>query len=294
MVGALVAATVVALAASAPDDQAAARIAALEQRSGRHLGVAALDTGCGQEINSRSNERFLMCSTFKALAAAAVLQRVDEGKEQLDRVVPYGEKDLLEYAPVTKKHVTEGGMKLRDLCAAAVELSDNTAGNLILQSVGGPAGLTRFARSLGDTKTRLDRMEPELNHLAPNEQWDTTTAAAMRDDWVKLFTSDVLSAASRKQLGTWLAQNQTGANLIRAGVPSNWKVDNKTGRSGNALNDVAILHPPDGKPIFLAIYSTGTNRQPNEQDVALAEVARIVTESFRPAETERRAKPSPR
>jgi beta-lactamase class A len=283
MVGALLAAALLAVAAKPPNDQTVGRIAALEKSSGRHLGVAALDTGNGRKIEYRPNERFLMCSTFKALAAAAVLQRVDEEKEHLDRFVPYHGKDLLEYAPMTKEHVKEGGMKLGELCAAAIELSDNTAGNLILHSIGGPRGLTNFLRSLSDTKTRSDRMEPELNNVASNPQWDTTTPAAMRNDWVKILTTNLLSPKSREQLASWLAHNQTGAKTIRAGVSSNWKVGDKTGRSrSGALNDVAILRPPDGKPIFLAIYSTGPHDDWDAQSAVLAEVARIVAQSLRP------------
>ena len=178
-------------------------------------------------------------------------------------------------------------MKLGDLCAAAVELSDNTAGNLILQSIGGPRGLTKFARSLGDPLTRLDRIEPELNNVASNPQWDTTTPAAMRDDWVKILTTNLLTQKSRAQLESWLARNQTGTKLIRAGVPSNWKVGDKTGRSGHgALNDVAILRPPERPPIFLAIYSTQPIEKTEAQKTAvLAEIARIVVETFAPAES---------
>ncbi len=180
-------------------------------------------------------------------------------------------------------------MKLGALCAAAIELSDNTAGNLLLQSFGGPAGLTNFARSLGDEKTRLDRMEPDLNSSTPGDERDTTTPVAMRDDWARIFTTDVLSSASREQLEAWLAANQTGSRLIRAGVPSTWKVGDKTGRSAHgALNDVAILHPPGGQPIFLAIYSIGSEDRPEEGEAALAEVARIVAESFRPNDLQSR------
>lgn len=127
------------------------------------MGVAALDTATGERISYRSDERFPMCSTFKLLAATAVLKNVDRGTERLDRWITYTQSDLLEYAPVTQANVSKGGMTVSDLCAAAVELSDNTAGNLLLAAIGGPKGLTEFARSIGDPVTRLDRTEPTLN-----------------------------------------------------------------------------------------------------------------------------------
>ena len=140
-----------------------------------------------------------MCSTFKFLAAAAVLKGVDEKKEELDRFVSYDAKDILEYAPVTKAHVEDGGMTLGALCAAAIEQSDNTAGNLLLDAIGGPGGLTNFARTLGDTMTRLDRREPELNSAVPGDEHDTTTPAAMVADIRELLVGNTLSPSSRRR-----------------------------------------------------------------------------------------------
>jgi beta-lactamase class A len=258
-------------------NDAADRIAAINTRVGGRIGVAALDTGTGQHIEYKPNERFPMCSTFKVLAAAAVLKLVDEGKEHLDRMVPYGKEDILEYAPVTQEHLEQGGMTLANLCAAAVEQSDNTAGNLLLGTIGGPVGLTSFLRALGDETTRLDRMEPDLNTAIPGDERDTTTPAAMRDDLVRLLTGDVLSPASRSQLETWLAGNKTGAQMIRAGVPTSWRVGDKTGRGANgATNDVAVLRPPNKPPIFLAIYSVGSTTAANDRTATVAEVARVV------------------
>src|SRR4051812_46795119 len=159
----MVAALLLLLAASKPGSTSdfANRILSIEQRTGARIGVAALDTASGKRLGYRSEERFPMCSTFKFVAAAAVSKRVGEGQEKFDRFVTYGAKDILEYAPVTKAHLKDRGMTLGDLCAAAIEQSDNTAGNLLLDSIGGPGGLTNFARSIGDEMTRLDRKEPE-------------------------------------------------------------------------------------------------------------------------------------
>jgi len=260
---------------------AADRIAEINARVAGRIGVAALDTGTGKHIEYQANERFPMCSTFKVLAAAAVLKLVDEGKEQLDRMVAYGKEDILEYAPVTKEHLKEGGMTLANLCGAAIEKSDNTAGNLLLRAIGGPSGLTSFLRALGDETTRLDRMEPDLNTAIPGDERDTTTPAAMRDDLVRLLTGDVLSPASLRQLEMWLAGSKTGAQMIRAGVPTTWCVGDKTGRGDNgAINDVAVLRPPNRPPIFLAIYSVGSAAAASERTATVAEVARVVATAF--------------
>ena len=267
------------LAKSYATEQGEQQLQQVEQRTGGRIGVAALDTGSGRNIRHRAEERFPMCSTFKLLAAAAVLHQVDGGKDKLTRFIPYTKADLLEYAPVTRAHVDEGGMTLDALCAAALQLSDNTAANLLLKTIGGPEGLTRYARSLGDKDTRLDRTEPDLNSSAPGDERDTTTPAAMLGDLNVLLLGDALSPASREQLNRWLSGNSTGAGMIRAGVPKDWQVGDKTGRGANgATNDIAILRPPGKAPILLAVYSVGSAASLDARLGAIAQVARIVSD----------------
>src|SRR5437763_7128300 len=219
MVSSFLLLTFLAASAVAGENDAATRIAAIEARIGGRIGVAALDTASSKHLDCRSEERFPMCSTFKLLAAAAVLKRVDEKQEKLDRFVPYDAKDILEYAPVTKIHLKEGGMTLGALCAAAIEQSDNTAGNLLLDAIGGPIGLTNFARTIGDKVTRLDRKEPELNSAIADDERDTTTPAAMLADMLQLLLGNTLSPSSRHQLEQWVASEP------------NWSVDDSCRRS---------------------------------------------------------------
>jgi beta-lactamase class A len=270
-----------AVSAGGARSDAANQVAPIEARLGGRIGAAALDTGSGKRFDYRAEERFPMCSTFKFLAAAAVLKRVDEKQEQLDRFVPYNAKDILEYAPVTKAHLKEGGMTLAALCEAAIEQSDNTAGNLLLDAIGGPAGVTNFARSLGDQVTRLDRKEPDLNSAIPGDDRDTTTPGLMLADMTRILTADVLSRSSRRQLEDWLQRNKTGTAMIRAGVPTDWIIGDKTGRGANgATNDIAIMRPPDRAPVLLAIYSVGSTATANDRAAAIADVAKIVAESL--------------
>ena len=255
--------------------------AALEARSGGRLGVAALDTSTGHRLAYRADEGFPMCSTFKLLAVAAILHNVDQGNERLDRFVDYGEVDLLDYAPITKANVAKGGMQLGALCAAAVEWSDNTAANLILASLGGPQGVTAYARSLGDNLTRLDRNEPSLNSSIPGDPRDTTSPAAMMTDLKTLLQDTALSQASRDALTNWLMNCQTAAARIPAGLPSGWTSGNKTGTGSNgSTNDVAVINPPNRAPIFVAAYYTGSKASEDDREAVLASVGRIVAQSF--------------
>jgi len=253
---------------------AAARLAALEHRHGGRLGVAIHDTGRGTRVAWRGDERFLMCSTFKLLLAAAVLKKVDSGTEKLDRRIVFGKDALLEYAPVAKQHVGPPGMTIAQLCEAAVTLSDNTAANLLVASIGGPSGVTRYARTLRDTLTHLDHVEPFLNR--PNGEDDTTTPWAMLGDMQKLLLGEALSQTSREQLTRWLMANKTGGDSLRGGLPPDWREGDKTGSGHTANNDVAILWPPRRKPLLVTAYYDNSDAEVSARKAVLAEVGRIV------------------
>jgi beta-lactamase class A len=227
------------------------------------------------------DERFAMCSTFKLLAGAAVLARVDAGKERLDRRVAYAKSDLVTYSPVTEKHVG-AGMTLAELCEAAITVSDNTAGNLLLASLGGPQGFTDFARTLGDTMTRLDRIETALNEATPGDPRDTTTPAAMLANIRTLVLGDALTEPSRGQLKAWMLANKTGGGRLRAGLPGDWAVGDKTG-SGEfgTTNDVGVIWPPGRAPIVVTIYFTETKAALEQRIAVLASVGRAVAQEFR-------------
>ena len=252
------------------------RLAALERQHGGRLGVAMLDTGNGDRIAHRADERFLMCSTFKWLAAAAVLARTDHATEKLDRRVVFGKDALLSYAPITSQHVGGQGMTVAELCEAAITLSDNTAANLLLTRLGGPTALTAFLRRLGDKVTRLDRMEPELNVSSPGDERDTTTPSAMLQDLQRLLLGDALSDMSREQLTAWLRKTVTGKDTLRAGLPVDWTIGDKTGSGAHGeRNDVAIVWPPNRKPLLIAAYYVNPNTDDARRNHVLAEVGRI-------------------
>ena len=264
------------LALPAMADNVSSALADLERRVGGRLGVAALDTTSGRQAGWRSAERFPMSSTFKFLAAALVLSRVDRGDERLDRRIVFSANDLVTYSPVTQDHVGSGGMSVAEICEAAVTLSDNTAGNLLLASFGGPQALTAYARSLGDGSTRLDRIETELNEAAPGDPRDTTTPAAMLGDMQRLVVGDALSAGSRERLAGWLLACKTGDKRLRAGLPSDWRVGDKTGGGNNGTaNDIAVAWPPGRAPILVAVYFTGSTIADDARSAVIADAGRI-------------------
>jgi beta-lactamase class A len=271
---AVLAGSLLALPALAND--AGSALADLERRNGGRLGVAALDTASGRRAGWRSDERFPMSSTFKFLAAALVLARVDRGDESLDRRIVFSDKDLVTYSPVTQDHVGSGGMSVAEICEAAVTLSDNTAGNLLLASFGGPQALTAYARALGDSSTRLDRIETELNEATPGDPRDTTTPDAMLGSMQRLLIGDVLSAGSRERLIGWLLACKTGDKRLRAGLPSDWRVGDKTGGGNNGTaNDIAVAWPPGRAPILVAVYFTGSTIADDARSAVIAEAGRI-------------------
>jgi beta-lactamase class A len=250
--------------------------AALERKHGGRLGVAMLDTGSGHRAGYRADERFLMCSTFKFLAVAAVLARVDEGREQLDRRIVFGKDVLLKWAPETSLHVGAPGMTISQLCRVVITLSDNTAANLLLASLGGPSAVTAFVRSLGDPLTRLDRIEPELNVTHPGDLRDTTSPTAMLGDLRAVLLGHALADASRQLLIQWLRSCTTGLDKLRAGLPPGWQAGDKTGSGAQGeSNDVAILWPPRRAPLLVTAYYRPASPDADISRTVLAEVGRI-------------------
>lgn len=261
-----------------PASDLQAQLSKIEARSKGRLGVAVLFPS-GRHAALRGDERFPMCSTFKFLAASLVLERVDAGKEHLDRAVHIPKNGLVEYSPETEKHAA-GSMTVAELCKAALTLSDNTAANLLLASFGGPSAITSFARSIGDTMTRLDRTETTLNEGTPGDPRDTTTPNAMVGNLQKILLGNVLKADSRKQLTEWMLANTTGKAKFVAGLPADWKVADKTGSGGHGSNnDIGVLYPPAGKPILIASYLTQTETSTDERNAIHADVARVVAGS---------------
>ncbi|MCJ2132982.1 class A beta-lactamase [Methylobacterium sp. J-026] len=255
-------------------------IGTIEHRVGGRIGVAA---GSADRIvlRHRAEERFPMCSTFKVLAVAAVLARVEAGPETHGAMVSYGAGDLLSYAPVTRKALEAsrgtGQLSVNDLCAAAVEWSDNTAANLLLARLGGPEGLTAWLRRIGDPTTRLDRNEPALNSARPGDPRDTATPEAMHATLGRILLGSVLTPASRERLEGWMVGGQTGLKRLRAGLPQDWTVGDKTGTGVNGtVNDVAILRPPGRAPVIAAVYITGSPMPAAAIEAAHAEIGRLI------------------
>jgi beta-lactamase class A len=256
-------------------------LAALEAQRGGRLGVSVLDTGTQQRLDYRANERFAMCSTHKVLTVAAILQQVDRGEMSLDRKVTFGHGDLLAYAPVAKQHVDAGVMTVEALAAATTAWSDNTADNLLLALMGGPAGWTRYARSLGDSVSRLDRIEPGLNSAIAGDPRDTTSPAAMVGDLGAVLLGKALSEASRARLESWMFDSPVTGTLLRAGLPEGWRVADKSGAGENGTrNDIGMITRPGAAPLLAAVYYTQAPGDMAAHDRVIADAGRIIAGAF--------------
>jgi len=253
-----------------------AAVRELEARSQGRLGVHVIDSGSGREWGHRSDERFLMLSSFKTLIGALVLARADAGLAPLTKRVRYAKDELVSWSPVTEKHVGGEGLSLAELCEATITTSDNTAANLILAEVGGPAALTAFLRRIGDGVTRLDRTEPALNTAVPGQDFDTTTPRAMARTLRTLLLGEALSPASRAQLAAWLKANTTGGKRLRAGVPEGWAIGEKTGTAGQSANDAGIVWPPGRAPLLVSAYLADSPATPAVREQTLAGVGRLL------------------
>jgi len=254
----------------------------LESEYDARLGVYALDTGTGQEIGYGADDRFAYASTFKALAVGALLHQ--HGAGVLDEEVPLGEDDLLTHAPVAEQLVEEGrtSMTLREASDATVRHSDNTAGNLVLERLGGPDGFEEALREIGDDTTSADRWEEELNEAAPGDERDTTTPRALAESLqTYVLEEDTLAEDEREFLTDLLVRNTTGDTLVRAGVPEDWEVGDKTGGGGYATrNDIAVAWPPEGDPVVIAVMSDREDEDAEYDDALVADATETVVEAL--------------
>lgn len=254
-------------------------IADLQKRHGGRIGVSAISGDA--RLNANSDERFAMCSVFKWVLAAAVLQQADQARLELSQSLTLKKEDLLPHAPVTSQHLADGKMTIADLCSAAVTVSDNTAANLLYPMVGGPSGLTAFVRQLGDTVTRFDRTEPTLNNNVEGDPQDTSTPAAMTALLQTVYGGTVLKPESLAQLQAWMVQCSTGAQRIRAAVPADWTAGDKTGTGENgAANDVAVLWPPKKPPVYLTVFTSGGVLDADGHNAIIAEAAKAVLQAL--------------
>lgn len=257
--------------------QDAARQAEVELDA--RVGLAIYDTGSGTRWLHNADERFPMTSTFKVLACGALLAHNDAGDDERNRLVTIAQSDLVTYSPVTEKWVDQE-VSLDALCAATLRTSDNTAANKVLEALGGPDAVTAFLRAIGDKTTRLDRWETELNDSTPGDPRDTTTPAAMASSLHKLLLGDALSPSARETLTEWLMANEVGGPLLRAGLPDDWRIGDRTGAGGYGSRGViAIVWPPERAPLIAAIYITQTEASMEQRNAAIAAIGKALSET---------------
>ena len=250
----------------------------IERQYGVTLGVYARNLATQRTLTHREDKRFAMCSTFKTLAAAALLRDHDRNGEVLDKLIRYSQDDLVINSPITEKHVADG-MTNRELCDAALRYSDNTAGNLLLRQLGGPNAITRFARSLGDHVTRLDRYEIELNTAYPCDPRDTSTPRALATTYTKLLVGNALEPHDKATLKDWMLANTTSGTRFRAALPTGWTLADKTGAGGYGTNnDAGVAYQPDGTPIVIVVLARTYNPDAVADNRPIVDAARLVFE----------------
>lgn len=245
------------------------------------VGLFAVDLDSGRTLAHRENDPFALCSTFKTYAAARVLQRDQRGELSLDDRRFVDPAKIVANSPVTEAHAGQQ-MSLRALCEAALQRSDNTAANLLLETIGGPRAITEFARSIGDERTRLDRWEVELNSAIPGDPRDTTTPRAIGEGYRALLVgaeqAPALEDAARRQLESWMLGNTTSVRSLRAGLPAGWTSADKTGAGDyGSTNAVGIAYGPQGQRVLLSVLTRSSADDPAAEWLhpAIAEVTRL-------------------
>lgn len=261
--------------------EVADELAALEAAYDARVGVHAVDTATGDHVEHRADERFAYASTIKALAAGVLLQ--GQPASALDETLPVTAEDVegAGWSPVTESRVGSA-MTVRELGAAAVSQSDNGAFNVLLRRTGGPEALQAALVGSGDTTTFVDAWEPELNRFTPGDPARTSTPRVLADGLAGFALGDALDPAVRDVYVSWLTGSTTGDGTIRAGAPEGWTVGSKTGTAGRygSRNDVAVVWPPDGAPVVLAVLTDRAEEDDEPDDALLADVAAVVLGAF--------------
>lgn len=229
----------------------------LESAYGVTIGVYARNLATRSELEHRADSRFPIASVFKFVATGGVLRGdlVTPDPHVLSRPVHIPPAALVEYSPFVEDCLKRGIVPtVEQLCVAALQLSDNTAGNQILALIGGPAGLTKLARRLGDPVTRLDRWEPELNSAEPERITDTTSPRAIGNTLTTMLVGHGLPRPGRRKLTEWMLGNTTSDNRLRAALPPGWRIADKTGSAElGCANNVGVAWSPEGTPVLLSV-----------------------------------------
>lgn len=255
-------------------------ITAIEQEISGRIGVAVLDTQNGEFWSYRGDEHFPLLSTFKTLACAAILHSEGDSESYNNITITIEEANLITWSPVMEKLVGKD-VTVEQACEATMLTSDNTAVNIVLEHVGGPQGLTRFLRGIGDNVTRLDRIEPELNEAMEGDFRDTTTPNAMLQTLDKLLLGEIMSKASKKQLRTWMKDNEVSTPLLRTILPAGWSIADRSGAGGNGSRAItAIIWAKSREAIIICIYLTQTNLSMEERNGVIRQIGEILFEKY--------------
>ena len=266
-----------------PSGRLVAQLRIIEAQASGTLGAEIYDTQSRLSVGLNSERRFGHCSSFKLSLAAKVLAEDARGLIDADRRVSWTKDDLMFVSPFTEKRLEEGAT-LRELAEFTQKYSDNTAANVLLRELGGPAALTGFWRTIGDDTSRLDRTEPALNNVPVTEVRDTTTPSAMARTVARLVYGDVLPEAERSTLKQWMADTKTGSRRVRAGLPEDWISGDKTGTSiwpgmGSLYVDIGFVEPTESAPITFATYFRTRDKKEGmdpEAERALARVGEVI------------------
>lgn len=268
-----------AQSAKSPENLISEAARQVEEQLDARVGLVLYDSESTVSWSYNADARFPMASTFKVLACGALLARSESGFEDVDRRVRINQSDLVDYSPVTEAWLGEE-IPLRRLCEATMRTSDNTAANKVLEALGGPDAVTAYLRSIGDAVTRLDRWEPELNEAMPGDARDTTTPAAIARSLQKMLLGDALSPSAQATLTEWLVANEVGGPLLRAGIPQNWRIGDRTGAGGHGSRGVvAIMMPPQRAPLIAVIYITQTEASMEQRNEAIARIGRAMAKT---------------
>lgn len=268
------------------------------------VGIGIAKSGCDWTVGAQLDRHFPQQSVSKLWVAMSLLDAVDNGQLQLDQAITITPRDLTLFNQPLQWEVLEKGMIERPaqlLMENALSLSDNTANDRLLWTVGGPDHIRAFLKSREISGIRFGPGERLLQSAAAGLTWspdlaggrnfeqararlpkdlreaalakyvadpmDGATPGAMAQTLARLAKGELLSEQSTKLLLDTMGKSLSGPMRLKAGLPQGWKAFHKTGTGqelgslATGYNDVAVVEAPDGSYYGVAVMIAAT-RQP--------------------------------
>ena len=236
------------------------------------IGYSIVDLTSGQRIERLQDEVFPTASTIKLAILYELFKQADAGTVDLGQVKT---RDRRQDVPGgVLNELTSASLSVRDYAVLMVVLSDNTATNILIDTVGMDKVNARM-RALGLPQTRLRRRMIDIEAARRGDE-NVSTPGEIARLLQMLYRGDGLSKASHEALIEILTKDKT--TPMRRGIPAGTAVANKPGSLSGVAVDAGIVFLKDRPYIFSAMVTYLEHEESG--DAAVTAASRAVFDYF--------------